>query len=102
LIPETENSIENERLAAMEETSDGFVLAERDLEQRGPGDFLGTRQSGFAELRMANLTDIRLIEKARQQASAFFETDPDLSGPDYAALYARFLSFWGVGRGDVS
>ena len=42
----------------------GFVLAERDLQQRGPGDFLGTRQSGFAELQMASLTDIKLIEKA--------------------------------------
>ena len=102
LIPETENSIENERLTAMEETSDGFVLAERDLEQRGPGDFLGTRQSGFAELRMANLTDIRLIEKARQQASAFFEIDPDFTGPENAALYSRFMNFWGAGRGDVS
>jgi ATP-dependent DNA helicase RecG len=102
LIPENENSLENERLAVMEETSDGFVLAERDLEQRGPGDFLGTRQSGFAELQMANLTDIRLIEKARQQASAFFDRDPDFAHPENAALYAKFQAFWGPGRGDIS
>ena len=49
LIPETENDSENERLKAMVETNDGFILAEKDLEQRGPGDFLGTRQSGFSD-----------------------------------------------------
>ena len=58
----------------MEETTDGFVLAERDLEQRGPGEFLGTRQAGFSELRMANLTDVHLIEKARTQARRCFRS----------------------------
>jgi ATP-dependent DNA helicase RecG len=102
LIPETEDSLENERLAAMEETNDGFVLAERDLAQRGPGDFLGTRQAGFAELRMANLSDVRLIEKARQQAEALFERDPDLTGPENVDLVTTFQKFWGIGRGDIS
>jgi len=102
LIPETEDALENERLAAMEETNDGFVLAERDLAQRGPGDFLGTRQAGFAELRMANLSDVRLIEKARQQAEALFARDPDLSNPENVDLVATFQKFWGIGRGDIS
>ncbi len=102
LIPETEDAVENKRLAVMAETNDGFVLAEHDLDQRGPGDFLGTRQSGFAEFRMANLTDIRLIEKARKQAMALFDQDPDLSNPDHAALLSTFHRFWGDGRGDVS
>jgi ATP-dependent DNA helicase RecG len=47
LIPDKDDAVENERLKAMEETNDGFVLAERDLDQRGPGEFLGTRQAGF-------------------------------------------------------
>jgi ATP-dependent DNA helicase RecG len=102
LVPESEDAIENERLRVMTETNDGFVLAERDLDQRGPGDFLGTRQSGFAEFKMANLTDIRLIEKARKQAIALFDRDPDLSDPDHAALLKTFYRFWGDGRGDVS
>ncbi|MBE3143235.1 MAG: ATP-dependent DNA helicase RecG [Planctomycetes bacterium] len=102
LIPETEDSVENERLAAMAETNDGFILAERDLDQRGPGDFLGTRQSGFSELKMANLTDIRLIEKARQQALILFEKDPTLSDPEHLALEKTFRRFWGNGRGDIS
>jgi ATP-dependent DNA helicase RecG len=102
LVPESEDAIENARLTVMTETNDGFVLAERDLDQRGPGDFLGTRQAGFAEFKMANLTDIRLIEKARKQAIALFDQDPELSDPDHAALLKTFHRFWGDGRGDVS
>lgn len=102
LVPETEDAVENSRLAVMEETTDGFVLAERDLQQRGPGEFLGTRQSGFSELQMANLMDIFTIEKARQQAQALFERDPELSDPENQLLSRSFRRFWGLGRGDVS
>jgi ATP-dependent DNA helicase RecG len=102
LIPETNEAVENERLAVMAETNDGFVLAERDLDQRGPGDFLGTRQSGFAELRMAKLTDVKLIEKARHHALAMFENDPDLSEVNHADLNKMLTRFWGGGKGDIS
>ena len=102
LIPDKEDAVENERLAVMSETNDGFVLAEKDLEQRGPGDFLGTRQAGFSELRMASLTDVRLIEKARQQAQALFEEDPDLSSSEYQPLIEKLNYFWRPGQGDIS
>jgi ATP-dependent DNA helicase RecG len=102
LIPDNENATENQRLLAMAETNDGFVLAERDLQQRGPGDFLGTRQAGFTELKMANLTDIRLIEKAREQAQALFAIDPDLQKPEHEGLVSTLNHFWGAGRGDIS
>jgi ATP-dependent DNA helicase RecG len=102
LIPETSDAAENERLQAMEETNDGFVLAERDLEQRGPGDFLGTRQSGYAELRMAKLTDVHLIEKARKHAQLLFEQDPELEKPEHAMIVSSLSRFWGNGQGDIS
>ncbi len=102
LIPDNEDAIENERLAVMAETNDGFVLAESDLQQRGPGEFLGTRQAGFSELKMANLTDVRLIEKARQQAQNLFQADPDLAAPEHAGLGQKLEQFWGAGRGDIS
>jgi ATP-dependent DNA helicase RecG len=102
LIPDKEDAVENERLKVMAETTDGFELAERDLQQRGPGDFLGTRQAGFSELKMASLTDVRLIEKARQQALALFEQDPDLSAPEHQPLAGKLQHFWGGGRGDIS
>jgi ATP-dependent DNA helicase RecG len=102
LIPDTPDEAENERLTAMVETSNGFVLAQRDLEQRGPGEFLGTRQSGYSELRLANLTDIHLIEKARHHAQSIFETDPDLKSPELQLLAQSLKRFWSLGQGDIS
>lgn len=102
LIPETENALENERLAVMTETTDGFILAERDLDQRGPGEFLGQRQSGFAELKMARLSDIALIEKARKQAQDLFAQDPDLRDLNHIELEKMLNRFWGGGQGDIS
>jgi len=103
LIPTHEDKTENERLQAMAESNDGFVLAERDLQQRGPGEFLGTRQSGYASsLRMASITDVKLIEKARAQAQAVFEKDAELANPEHALLAETLARFWGEGKGDVS
>jgi ATP-dependent DNA helicase RecG len=102
LIPDSEDEAENERLKAMESTSDGFRLAELDLEQRGPGDFLGTRQSGFAELKMASLTDVRLIDKARREATRLFEADPVLAAPENAHLAEAVSRFIASGRGEIS
>ncbi len=102
LIPDSDDEAENERLKAMETTDDGFRLAEMDLQQRGPGDFLGSRQSGFAELRMARLTDIRLIEQARREASRLFEMDPDLKQPEHALLAAKVAEFWSTAKGEIS
>jgi ATP-dependent DNA helicase RecG len=103
LIPTHEDSTENERLQAMVRTNSGFELADLDLKIRGPGEFLGTRQAGFAStLRMASITDVALIEKARTQAQALFERDPNLSQPEHGLLAEAFERFWGSGKGDVS
>jgi ATP-dependent DNA helicase RecG len=106
LIPDTQDSLENERLSAMAETNDGFVLAERDLVQRGPGDFLGSRQSGFLDLRMASLTDVKLIEKARRFAKELFDKDPELSLPEHQQMVTSLKHFWGEDEqsngGDIS
>jgi ATP-dependent DNA helicase RecG len=103
LIPSHSDAAENDRLQAMAESNDGFVLAERDLEQRGPGEFLGTRQSGYASgLRMASLTDINLIDDARAHAQKLFEIDANLEKPEHALLAEALDRFWGDGKGDVS
>ncbi len=91
LIPEKDNDLENQRLQAMVETNDGFKLAEMDLEMRGPGDFIGKRQSGLREMKLASMSDVRLIEKARTEAMKLFESDPDLSHPENQALKARVI-----------
>ncbi|MBW8012656.1 MAG: ATP-dependent DNA helicase RecG [Chloroflexi bacterium] len=102
MIPETDDDVENERLTVMSETNDGFVLAERDLEQRGPGQFLGTRQSGFSELRVAVLSDMRLIEKARKHAQDFISKDPELEYSEHQLLAKTLKHFWEDGQGDLS
>jgi len=90
------------RLQAMEQTQDGFVLAEKDLELRGPGDFLGTRQAGFAALQAAGLGDVATIEKARREARLIFEVDPELMTPEHAGIRKLVDAFWQTGSGDVS
>ena len=103
LVPTHEDATENERLQAMTQSNDGFVLAELDLKQRGPGEFLGTRQSGYATgLRMASITDVALIEKARTQAQKLFDADADLQKPEHALLAESLQRFWGASKGDVS
>jgi ATP-dependent DNA helicase RecG len=69
--------VARQRLMTMRETTDGFEIARRDLEIRGPGEFLGARQSGQAMLRFADLqTDQWLVEKARDAAQALLRDDP--------------------------
>ena len=95
LSSETQGANARERLSALERTNDGFELAETDLELRGPGDFFGTRQSGLPSLRMAQFSDRRLLESARELAMQIAAEDPELQAPQHAALaaqVARFLS----------
>lgn len=82
------------RLQIMAETNDGFVLAEKDLEMRGPGDFIGVRQHGLPELRLAQLSDRSTLELARQEAMRIYRQDPDLSRPEHAELGRHIASFW--------
>lgn len=69
---------ENRRLRALETHDDGFTLAEQDLRLRGPGEFVGTKQSGLPDLAMASLTDLDLIKKARLEARLLLKEDPAL------------------------
>jgi ATP-dependent DNA helicase RecG len=102
LIPDHEDAAENERLQALLETNDGFILAEKDLAQRGPGQFLGKQQSGFLDFRLASLSDARLIDKARLQAELLLGADPNLSKPEHSALSAAVKEYFSRGLGDVS
>jgi ATP-dependent DNA helicase RecG len=80
----------------MESTGDGFRIAEADLEIRGPGDFLGTRQSGLPDFRLANiLRDGSILEQARQAAFGLLESDPELSASGHAELREELLRRWG-------
>ncbi|WP_376792396.1 ATP-dependent DNA helicase RecG [Thermoflexus sp.] len=94
LLAESPSESAIERLRAIETIYDGFQLAQKDLEMRGPGDFLGTRQSGFPEMRLADLTDLRLLEIAREAAERLAERDPDLQAPEHQHLAEAVTRFW--------
>ncbi len=83
-----------ERLQVFEETTDGFKLSEHDLRLRGPGDFIGVRQSGLPELKVADLNDIGLIETSRKLAEQIWEADPYLRKPEHTPLRERMHLFW--------
>jgi len=101
LLADTTTEVSEERLRAIEETQDGFKLAERDLEMRGPGDFFGTRQSGLPELKLASLGNTPLLELARSEAKTIFAQDPALEHPDHRLLARRVEEFW-QGEGELS
>ena len=84
------------RLDAMVATQDGFALAEMDLQQRGPGEFFGTRQAGLPEFRVASLLrDRDMLELAKAEAARFAEKpDPALSKEEIAAVWARLKVQW--------
>ena len=94
LLAESPSEAAIARLRAIETIYDGFQLAQKDLELRGPGDFLGTRQSGFPELRLADLTDLRLLEIAREAAEHLAERDPALQAPEHRRLAEQVARFW--------
>ncbi len=81
-----------ERVKIIASTMDGFKIAEKDLELRGPGEFFGTKQSGFIKFKFADISkDRELLELARSEAFAIIKEDPDLSKPEHSKLRKEFL-----------
>ncbi len=83
------------RLKIMEETNDGFKIAEEDFAIRGPGEFLGTRQSGIPDFRIANiLRDVKILSEARNEAFKLIEKDPTLSLPVHSVTRTVLRERW--------
>jgi len=93
------------RLKTMEETNDGFRIAEADLKLRGPGDFLGTKQSGLPDFRVADIVEDQFIlVQAKEEAQQIIDKDPGLELPEHLSLKKVFepyfkerASFYGMG-----
>ena len=83
------------RLAVMEQTTDGFKIAEEDFNIRGPGEFLGTRQSGLPDFRVANiLRDVKVLHEARRAAFELIERDPDLIAEEHQLMKKVLAERW--------
>ncbi len=89
LFSDSKSEVSRERMKVMEKTSDGFVISEKDLELRGPGDFFGTRQHGIPNLKIANLyKDMDILKLAQEAALKLLELDRPLSLPENQLLGA--------------
>lgn len=96
LIADAKTESAKMRSEAMLKTQNGFKIAEYDLKIRGPGDFMGTRQHGMPEFRIANiLTDADMLEAAKKEAFGLVATDPDLSRPENTALRREVIKEFG-------
>lgn len=81
------SQVTKKRMQTMVNSSDGFEIAEVDLQLRGPGDLMGTQQSGMLELKIADLTkDQQLVAEAREIARRIMEKDPELTAPEHAII----------------
>jgi len=78
LFTSSNTSTARQRLKALEATNSGFKIAQKDLELRGPGEFFGTQQSGLPDIAMENITNIKLITIAREEAENLLRYDPKL------------------------
>jgi ATP-dependent DNA helicase RecG len=101
LVPDTQSPEALERLRVLENTRDGFVLAQKDFELRGAGDLLGTQQSGKDSLHLLEGADIALIEAAQREARTLYVIDPDLEQPEHHLLAVRIRALQDA-RADVS
>jgi ATP-dependent DNA helicase RecG len=89
------SDIARERLKIMTRSTDGFVIAEKDLELRGTGDLLGTRQSGLPTFKVANLIrDFEILQWAKTEAFALVRSDPGLSLPEHSQLKTEIEKNW--------
>jgi ATP-dependent DNA helicase RecG len=87
LIADPKNEVSKERLRAMTETNDGFEIARRDLELRGPGDYFGTKQSGLPEFRIADMmADFETLEEARDDTAALVARKDFWTSAEYLPL----------------
>ncbi|TLS37329.1 ATP-dependent DNA helicase RecG [Pseudalkalibacillus caeni] len=100
LLADPKSEVGKERMQIMTETNDGFVLSQKDLELRGPGDFFGRKQSGMPEFKVADLIhDYRVLEIARQDAQALVESEAFWKDSQYHPL-RKYLEDEGVLTGE--
>ena len=101
LVSDAQNEEAVTRLGVMCKTNDGFKIAEEDLKQRGPGDFLGSRQHGLPEMKLADIvSDTKILYAAQKQAQDILFADPEMTLPEHRNLRKSVEAMFGQ-FGDV-
>jgi ATP-dependent DNA helicase RecG len=102
LVSEAKNKVAMERLKTMCATNDGFVISEKDLSLRGPGDFFGTRQHGLPEMKIANLyKDVEILKLVQQASIDLYRRDPDLLLEENKALRLKIQEIFESGEDKI-
>lgn len=92
LINDSKSKVSKERMSIMEKSSDGFIISEKDLELRGPGEFFGTRQHGIPDLKIANIfSDMNVLKIAQRVAVDILKEDPNLSEEKHQLLKEKIF-----------
>jgi ATP-dependent DNA helicase RecG len=100
LVADNRSALTRQRLEILTQTNDGFIVAAKDLEIRGPGEFLGYRQSGLPDLLLTDLVnDVKILEEARNAALEIVKQDPELT--QYPSLQKLLASKQEAGHGEV-
>ena len=95
LISDAKSKVAKQRLGIMCKTNDGFVISEKDLEIRGPGDFFGTRQHGLPEMKIANLyKDIEILKEVQQTAISLYQKDKDMKKTENILLKEKIYDIF--------
>ena len=103
MMTEANSKVIRERMRVMQRTNDGFEIAEKDLELRGPGEFFGTLQHGIPDLKIANLfKDIDILKLAQECARQVLEADRSLSKPEYAFIKQKVMERFSQRADEIS
>ncbi len=103
VAPEKVSPFAKDRIEVMTQSEDGFVISEKDLELRGPGEFLGEKQSGLPGFRLVHLLrDREILEKAREEAERVINLDPELKSTQNRSSLELMDVWWGRGRNPLS
>lgn len=103
LMSDSDSKIVQERMKVMQKTNDGFEIAEKDLELRGPGEFFGTRQHGIPDLKIANLfKDVDILKLAQESAKHILETDRNLEKAEHIPVKQKVLDRFSERADEIS
>lgn len=93
LYTENESKKSKDRMNILKNTNDGFIIAEEDLKQRGPGDFFGVRQHGISTYEIQNIiSDVKIVEEAQLAAKEIYENDKELSKNEYKKIKREIIN----------